>query len=85
MKGDSLSLEKLNCTSGGADVILNDGQQAKIRKEIEKLRKENLELKKRTARAEVLNDIYQTNKTAKLDSDVMKQVGKALGVIQQGG
>jgi hypothetical protein len=81
MKGNSLSVEQLNTTSGGADIILNDEQQAKIKKEMTRLREENLELKKRTARAEVLNDIYETNKEAKKNSTMMQQIGKDTGVI----
>lgn len=82
MNKNSLSNEQLNIASGGADITLNDAQQAQIKDEIEKLRAENLELKKRTARAEVLVDIHETNKDAKRDSTTMTQIGKDVGVIK---
>lgn len=81
MKGNSLSVEQLEGASGGADIILSDGQQQKIKNELERLRGENKGLKERTARAEVLNDIYETNKVAKKSSTMMQQIGKDTGVI----
>ena len=81
MNKNSLNDEQLNAASGGADITLNDTQQAQIRDEIESLRAENLELKKRTARAETLVDIYETNKDAKKDSTIMTQIGRDVGVI----
>lgn len=81
MNKNSLNDEQLNTASGGTDIVLNDTQQMQIRNEIERLRAENLELKKRTARAEVLVDIYKTNKDVKKDSTTMTQIGRVVGVI----
>jgi len=81
MNKNSLNEEQLNTASGGANITLDDAQQAQIRDEIERLRAENSELKKRTARAEVLVDIYETNKDAKKDSTTMTQIGRDVGVI----
>jgi hypothetical protein len=81
MNKNSLNDEQLNTASGGADITLNDTQQAQIRDEFERLRAENLDLKKRAARAEVLVDIYETNKDAKKDSTTMTQIGRDVGVI----
>ena len=85
----SLSDEQLNMASGGVDITLNDEQQAKIRENlsskdarIRALEEELKEYKRRTVEAEVLNDIYNTNREAKKDSTMMTQIGKDDGVIK---
>ena len=89
MNKNSLSDGQLNKASGGADITLNDEQQAKIRENlsskdarIRALEEELNEYKKRTAKAETLNDIYNTNRDAKRDSNMMTQIGKDVGVIK---
>lgn len=77
-----LSDEQLSMASGGVDITLNDEQQAKIRDRIRELEEQLREYKIRTATAETLNDIYNTNRDAKKDSDMMTQIGKDVNVIK---
>lgn len=89
MNKNSLSDDQLSKASGGAEITLNDEQQAKIREnlsskdaQIKALNEELKEYKRRTVEAEVLNDIYNTNREAKKDSTMMTQIGKDVGVIK---
>ena len=84
-----LSDEQLSMASGGANITLNDEQQAKIRDslaskdaQIRALEEELKEYKRRTVIAEVHNDIYNTNREVKKDSATMTQIGKDTGVIK---
>lgn len=89
MNKNSLSDEKLGAAAGGVDIILDDEQQARIKEALsskdDQIKALNEELKKyqrSTVEAEVLNDIYNTNREAKKDSTMMTQIGKDVGVIK---
>ncbi len=88
MNKNSLNDEQLNTASGGADIILSDEQQARIKEalsskdaQIKALNEKLKEYQRRTVEAEVLNDIYNTNREAKKDSTTMTQIGRDVGVI----